>query len=118
MNKNEIEFLKNYYKLLKDKNLENIGDRYINQIEKLFQSGEISKETLQIITSFITAGKNGCILNDENYQIIKDLINIGKEIKEQKDSKDVFHKLLDNNNNSHSTTLNQNGFSGSTHGGC
>ena len=39
INKEELEFIKNYYELLKMKNVQNIGDRFIRQIKFLASTG-------------------------------------------------------------------------------
>jgi ATP-dependent helicase/DNAse subunit B len=124
MNKEQFDFLKNYYELLKNKNAHNIGDRFITQVKQLSALGEIDKQVATIIAACIALGQEmEGDLTDEDFELLKSLINIGIEMKEERDANKVAQKLFDKvpTKKSSSTTSTDpcgGGYSGRGRGGC
>lgn len=97
INKEELKFLQDYYDLLKMKNVQNIGDRFINQVKSLAASGEISKVTANIVVACIAIGNDIGSINEDEFNMLKEFITIGSEIKEEKDAQKVANKLSESN---------------------
>jgi hypothetical protein len=97
INKEELEFIKNYYELLKMKNVKDIGDRFISQIKFLASTGEISKTTANVAAACIVIGNDIGTISEDEFKILKEFIAIGSEIKEEKDAQKVANKLSESN---------------------
>lgn len=121
MNKEEFEFLKTYYKLLQGKSNKDIGNRFLSQIKTLVQSGEISQQTKNIIESCIAIGLNSGDTDKEGFDIIKEFIEIGTYMKEERDSQKVANKLAEKTtprSSSSSSDPCSPSYSGRSSGGC
>lgn len=115
MKKEEFEFLKTYYNLLKNKSNKDIGDRFLVQIKALSQNGEISPQTKSLIEACITIGVNGGNLDKDDFDILKEFIEMGAYIQEEKDSQKVANKLAEKSNIRSSTSSSTSDPCGTSH---
>lgn len=93
MENNEIEFLKDFYNSLKTKNSNNLSSRFQTQLKQLFDTKEISLSTFHLMRACVTVAEHIDNIEEENLDIIRDLINIGIELRDEKDSQKVMKKL-------------------------
>lgn len=116
----QFDFLKNYYELLKSKDAHNIGGRFLTQAKQLAAAGEIDKKVLKIITASIEIGEEmGRDLNQDDFEVIKDFINIGVEIKEEQGANKLANTIANfGNTRTVDTDPCSRGYSGKSKSGC
>ena len=120
----QFEFLKNYYNILKSKNAQNIGPRFLDQVKQLTRSGEIDAKVFTIISSCIAIGQEiGKDISSEDLELMKDFISIGVEMKEEQTASKLAQQLASTqpvfrSKSTVSPDPCSSGYSGKTKSGC
>ena len=126
LNKEQFEFIKNYYELLKKKDVENLDHRFAKQLNALYDSDEINETTYKIIKAAISIGNLLGKLSEEEQQIIEEAVKIGIELKDVKNSRTVLSRMSSSSSSSSSSNNSVKGdpcskgtfYSGSSRSGC
>ena len=120
-NKEQIEFIKSYYELLKNKNIEDLEDRFGKQIQQLYSTDEIDRITYYLIKNAIEIGKMLDSYSEEAKDLIDELIKIGVDLSDIKKSKAVLNRISSSNKKTLSSSrdsCSKPSYSGSSRSGC
>jgi hypothetical protein len=103
-NKEQLDFLKQYYNILKEKSNNNIMDRFDKQVKSLYSIGEIDGETAKFVMSMVAAAKEFHKISttktqEEDLKIAFEWFKIGLKMAAENDGKIVAEKLKRVSNN-------------------